>query len=159
MPAVNPSCRTPGRPSTPFRRHPRSAAVLAVVLAACGGGGGGGANAPTPPAASPAPVSTEFVITITASGVSPRELRVPMGARVAFANQDSRSHEMNSDPHPLHTDCPSLTVGIVNPGQTRTSGALDVARACGFHDHDRDSDDSLRGRILVGGAAPPGDGY
>jgi plastocyanin len=131
--------------------HRRAIAVLAViVLAACGGGGGGGSTG-GPTAPNTPPVDTPFVITITSAGVvSPREIRVPLGAQVNFVNNDSRSHQMTSDPHPTHTDCPPVTVGIVAPGQTRSTGVLNVARTCGYHDHDRDFDDDLRGRIVVG---------
>jgi hypothetical protein len=138
----------------------RAAVVPLVALAAaCGGGGGAGYDPGMGPDAAPPPAATEFVFTITASGVSPRELRVPVGARVAFVNRDGRSHQMTSNPHPVHTDCPALTVGIVGPGQTRTSGALEVERACGFHDHDRELDETLWGRVMVGAAPGDDTGY
>ena len=36
-----------------------------------------------------------------------------------FVNNDSRSHEMFSDPHPEHTDCPEINqVGFLSPGQS-----------------------------------------
>ena len=130
-------------------RHSRTPAVLCFAfLAGCGGGGGGGGTGGNPTAPN-TPVNTPFVVTITAAGVSPRELRVPVGSQVNFVNNDSRSHQMNSDPHPLHTDCPPLTVGIVNPGQTKSTGVFNVARTCGYHDHDRETDESLQGRIIV----------
>lgn len=127
------------------------ATVVVLVLAACGGSGGG-PGAPNPPAAPPA-TAPAFTVTITAAGASPRELRVPIGARVTFVNQDSRAHEMLSAPHPLHTDCPAINaVGMLNAGQTKSSDALNVQRACGFHDNMRDGDTTLRGQILVGDA-------
>ncbi len=49
---------------------------------------------------------------------------------------------MNSDPHPEHTQCPALNVGVLTAGQSRTSQNLTTARSCGIHDHD-DSDNSL----------------
>ena len=134
------------------------ATVVVLVLAACGGSGGG-PGAPDPPAGAPAPAA--FTVTITATGASPREFSVPLGSRVAFVNQDSRTHEMMSAPHPLHTDCPEINaVGTLNAGQTRTTGAFAVRKACGFHDNLRDGDTTLRGMILVGGAEPdPNYGY
>jgi plastocyanin len=128
------------------------AAVVVLVLAACGGGSGGGPAAANPPAAAPSP-GASFTVTLTSSGASPRELRVPVGSRVTFVNQDSRSHQMMSAPHPLHTDCPAINeVGTINSGETRATGAFNVARACGFHDNLRDGDTTLRGQILVGDA-------
>ena len=136
-----------------------AAALVAVVAVACGGGGGAAYDPGTGPDAAAPPAATEFVFTITASGVSPRELRVPVGARVAFRNQDGRSHQMTSNPHPVHTDCPAVNVGLVAPGGTATTGALEVERTCGFHDHDRETDESLWGRILVGAARGDETGY
>jgi plastocyanin len=127
------------------------ATVVVLVLAACGGSGGG-PGAPNPPATNP-PTTTSFTVTITAAGAEPKELRVPLGSRVTFVNQDSRAHEMLSAPHPLHTDCPPINqVGMLNAGQTKITGAFEVSRACGFHDNMRDGDTTLRGQILVGDA-------
>jgi hypothetical protein len=40
-------------------------------------------------------------------------------------------------------------VGFLSPGQSKTSGNFTVARTCGFHDHNRDSDTSLQGTIVI----------
>jgi plastocyanin len=121
--------------------------ILAASAMACGssnptgpsggGGGGGGGTGGT-------------TITITASGVSPRELTVPAGTRVTFINNDSRQHEMNSDPHPTHGDCPGIDdVGFIAPGQTKMTGNLTQVRRCGFHDHNMPDVVSLQGSIIV----------
>ena len=100
---------------------------MLLALARCGG-------SPASPSAAPADGRT---ITITNAGVSPNELTVPAGTRVLFVNNDSRAHNMTSDPHPDHNDCPELnTVGVLQPGQRRESGNLVTVRTCGFHDHD-----------------------
>ena len=103
--------------------------TLATLLVA---GAGCGSNAgPTPP-----PVQTTTV-TITASGASPQNVQITQGQRVRFINNDGRSHNMTSDPHPEHTDCPEInTVGLLQPGQSRETGNLVAVRTCGFHDHD-----------------------
>src|SRR5688572_4747647 len=124
-------------------------ALVVLALAGCGGSGGGPAapGAPAPAPAAPA----SFTVTVSATGASPRELRVPVGSRVAFVNQDTRSHQMMSDPHPLHTDCPEINaVGTVERGETKMTGVFSVQKSCGFHDNNRDGDASLRGLILVG---------
>jgi hypothetical protein len=60
------------------------------------------------------------------------------------------SHDMSSDPHPTHTDCPEIDqVGVLNPLQSRQTGNLNIARVCGYHDHDRDTVQGLRGTITV----------
>jgi hypothetical protein len=57
---------------------------------------------------------------------------------------------MASDPHPEHTQCPELnSVGFLTPGQSGTTGNLNTPRTCGFHDHNRDTDASLRGTITI----------
>jgi plastocyanin len=88
--------------------------------------------------------------TITSSGVSPRTLTVPIGTRVTFVNNDSRPHDMSSNPHPEHTDCPAINdVGFLQAGQSRQTGNLTVARTCGFHDHDQPTNSSLQGSIVI----------
>jgi len=73
-----------------------------------------------------------------------------LGTQVTFVNSDSKNHQMNSDPHPEHTDCPELNqVGNLEPGQSRQSGNLNVARRCGFHDHLNDGNNALKGAITI----------
>jgi plastocyanin len=114
-----------------------------VVLAACGGG-----NA-TP--AGPSTGTSAATITITSSGVSPTQVTVSQGSRVMFVNNDTRSHDMESDPHPEHTDCPEINVGLLQPGQSRETLNLVTARTCGFHDHNDPPPGGARwtGRITV----------
>jgi plastocyanin len=127
------------------------ATVVVLVLAACGGSGGG-PGAPNAPAPTPTPAPA-FTVTITAAGASPQELRVPVGSRVTFVNQDSRTHQMMSAPHPTHTDCPAINdVGTIERGETKVTGTFAVQKDCGFHDNLRDGDATLRGVILVGAA-------
>ena len=60
-------------------------------------------------------------------GVNPQRITVSPGTRVTFINNDSRTHEMNSDPHPNHGDCPPIDdVGFLSPGQTKQTGNLTV---------------------------------
>jgi len=130
----------------------RFAALLALVLGAalgplaCGGGGG---SPTSPPSPTPLP-SVAATITITSSGVDQKRVQIPVGGRVAFVNNDSVPHEMASDPHPVHTDCPPLNeVGALAPGRTGVSGALTIARSCGFHDHGQPTNAALQGTVVV----------
>jgi plastocyanin len=128
-----------------------TAFVLLALAAACGGGdddpgtgpsggggGGGGGNATA-------------TITITANGVSPKEVTVAPGSRVTFVNNDSRSHDMASDPHPTHGDCPAIEqgVGFIQTGQTKLTNNLNVVRVCGYHDHNQPDVVALQGTIRV----------
>jgi len=135
------------------QKRSRLVVLVAFILtaAACGGDSdpsSGPSPTPTPPNPTPTPGGTTF--TITSTGVSPRTLTVPAGTRVTFVNNDTRVHDMASNPHPEHTDCPPLNqVGFLQPGQTGTSGNLTTVRTCGFHDHNRDTDTSLQGTIVI----------
>jgi plastocyanin len=144
----------------PFDRRGRgrTLALAALMLAAvaCGGGGGSPATAnglPTPvPSSSASPVATDpaATITITSAGVSPKEIQVAVGGRVTFVNNDNAFHEMTSDPHPIHTDCPEINqVGALGPGTSRQTLAFTRARTCGYHDHGQDTNTALQGRIVV----------
>ena len=97
----------------------------------------------------PTPVATT-TITISAAGVNPQVITVPAGSRVTFINNDSRSHEMHSDPHPNHGDCPPIDdVGFIAAGQTKLTGNLTATRTCGYHDHNLPDIANLRGQIIV----------
>jgi plastocyanin len=116
-------------------------AVLLSSCAACGGDSSSNPNNPTNP----------YTITISTGGiVSPTQLTAPPGTRVLFVNNHSRRHDMTSDPHPDHLDCPELNqVGVLNAGQSRESGNLVIVRTCGFHDHDDPDNVNLRGSIVI----------
>lgn len=122
-----------------------SVLVALTLTAACGGGGGGPAG-PSPPSTNP------NVITITASGANPKQLTVSQGARVLFVNNDTRRHDMTSDEHPDHLDCPPINdVGLLQAGQQRETANLVFVnpRTCGFHDHDDPTNNNLKGQIVV----------
>jgi plastocyanin len=84
--------------------------------------------------------------------MSPTELTVSSGTRVQFANNDTThpNHDIQSDPHPEHTDCIEINqVGFIVPGQTKETGNLNTVRTCGFHDHNLPSDSRYQGRIII----------
>ena len=126
-----------------------TAFALALTVAGCGGGGD--SSTPTSPSGTTITIpSSDVSITITSSGVSPKALTVSAGSRVTFVNNDSRSHDMASNPHPVHTDCPEInSAGFLQQGQSRATANLNTARTCGYHDHLRDSDTSLQGTITI----------
>lgn len=130
------------------------AAGVAVVALGCGSyespptaptppppAGGGEGNTPPPSSAT---------ITIGAGGVSPSSVTIARGGRVTVVNNNNRVHEIASDPHPNHTDCPEINLlGTLSPGQSGMTGVLNVARQCGFHDHLDPDAAGLRGSITV----------
>jgi plastocyanin len=123
------------------------AGIIALTSSACGGsdnptapsGGGSGGSGGT----------VSGTITITAAGVSPKTVTVAVGTRVTFVNNDSRPHDMNSNPHPEHTDCPEINVGFISAGATGTTQNLTRARVCGFHDHNQPDVTALQGTITI----------
>jgi plastocyanin len=118
------------------------AAAGAITLAAACGGGGTSPSGGTPP-----PSTT---ITITSTGVSPKNLTVSAGTQVTFVNNSLIVHQMFSDPHPQHTDCPEInSVGYLAPGQSKQTDNLNTVRTCGYHDHVLFLDTSLQGTITI----------
>jgi plastocyanin len=119
-----------------------SAGALAIALS-----GSCSRNSTSSPSG-PAPSAT--TITITSAGASPRTLTVPPGTQITFVNNDTVAHEMFSDPHPEHTDCPEFdSVGHLAPGVTRQTKNLTTIRVCGFHDHINPFVTSLTGSIRI----------
>ena len=119
---------------------------LAALLAAAACGD----DSPTSPSGGGNSGPIGATITITAAGVSPNSVTVTPGSRVTFVNSDSRPHEPASDPHPTHGSCPSIDqIGSIAAGQSRTSGNLNTAGTCSYHDHVNDTNASLRGTIRV----------
>lgn len=126
-------------------------AVLAGVCLGCGGGGGGGGGGGTPTAPTPG-TGIGATITIRADGsVDPKDVRIDVGQMVRFVNQDTRAHEMMSNPHTVHTECPATNdAGVVNPGQSKTTGVFPRVSSCGFHDHMNAENTRMHGSIRVG---------
>src|SRR5467141_1871999 len=105
----------------------------------------GGSSSSTAPSGSCTPSSNANTIVIQNNQVCPQALTVARGSQVTMINNDSRVHDMDSDPHPEHTDCPELNqVGHLEPAQSRTSGNLNIARRCGLHDHGNPDNASLK---------------
>ena len=123
-------------------------AALACLAgaAACSSGGQSSATPPAP-TGNNAPAAT---ITIRSTGVDLKAVDVPAGSQVLFVNNDTISHNMASDPHPEHDDCPPLnSVGFLQPGERRLSSNLNTARVCGFHDHDDGQNNKWHGFITI----------
>ena len=137
-----------------MRRQAWTLAALIALSSACGGGGSSTPTTPTNPTPPPTggnPPPTTATITIGSDGrVSPATVTIATGGRVTFVNNHNRPHDMASDPHPSHEDCPPMDqVGFLSPGQSRTSGNFNAARRCGFHDHNDPGNSGLIGAITI----------
>ena len=120
-------------------------AGLLAGFAACGGGDD---STPTGPGSTPGPSGA--TITIADGRVTPASVTINVGQSVTFINNNGRGHNVTSDPHPNHTDCPAINaVGNMTNGQTRLTNALTTARTCGFHNHDDPDNANFRGSIVI----------
>jgi hypothetical protein len=120
-------------------------AAFLAATAACGGG-----NGPTSPGGNngggPGPVGA--TVTITSAGTN--SVTISVGQSVTIVNNDTAPHQIQSNPHPAHTDCPAINVvGNIPPGVSRTTNAFTTARGCGFHDHNDETDARWMGTITV----------
>jgi hypothetical protein len=121
------------------------AAGLAIVVAC----GGSSSSSPSPSGAC-TPSSSPNTLVIQNNTICPSALTVNRGTQITILNSDSRAHEMNSDPHPEHTDCPELNqIGHLEPNQSRQSGNLNTARKCGMHDHLAPDTAALKATITI----------
>ena len=122
-------------------------AVAMSAMLGCGGGGSSSSGTTPTPSTPNNPATT---ITITSAGVSPKAIVVARGSQVTFVNNDTVTHDMSSDPHPDHNTCPEINqAGFLSPGQSRQTGNLNTVRTCGYHDHERDTVQSLQGTITI----------
>jgi plastocyanin len=137
--------------------HTVAVAALAA-LAACGGGGnpqgpsggGGGGGGGAVVGSTGTVGAIGATITIANNTVSPAQVTISAGQSVTFVNNDNRAHEMNSDPHPAHTNCPSINnVALLQPGQSKSTFGFSNAGTCGYHDHNQSDTASLQGRIVI----------
>lgn len=68
------------------------------------------------------------------NGFSPEMLTSKVGEKMNIENKSSSTIEVNSDPHPSHTENPELNVGAIEPGATK-SVTLTTTGTFGFHNH------------------------
>lgn len=137
-------------------RVPFICSLLALgAVAACGGSS---PSSPSSPSGGTVVVrdggtagASGTTITITAAGVSAKVVNVAVGQTVIFINNDTRSHEIASDPHPQHGSCPSIEAGLgtIGAGQTKVTHAFANAGTCSYHDHQNDTNAALKGSITV----------
>ncbi len=127
-------------------------AATAAALVSCGGGSSsptGSTQVISPSTGATGPSGA--TVTITAAGVSPSQVSITVGQSVTFVNNDTRPHEMASDPHPTHGTCPGIEAGIgtLGAGQTKLTQGFSTAGTCGYHDHLNSGTASLQGTITI----------
>ena len=125
----------------------------AALLVACGG------SSPNSPSGGVTVIvrdggtggTSGATITIASGAVGPATVTVAVGQTVTFVNNNNRAHEIASDPHPNHGSCPGIEAGLGNiaPNQTKVTRVFANAGTCRFHDHLDDTNNALRGTIIV----------
>ena len=118
------------------------------AFVACGGGGG--TTTPTGTNSGVVAGSVGATVSLTATGATPLEVRIQPTQRVRFVNTDSRPHQVQTNPHNLHTDCPPNNVIVLNPGQSVDTGVFNDVKTCGYHNHLLPDDQTFWGTIRVG---------
>ena len=128
-----------------------SSFAAAALVVGCGGGGPNGPSSATVIVRDGGSGNSGATITITTSGVSPKSVTVSAGQAVTIVNNDTRAHEIASDPHPQHGSCPSIETGIgtLGPGASKVTHAFANAGTCSYHDHLDSGNNALRGTIVV----------
>ena len=75
------------------------------------------------------------VIKVTSDGFTPASVTIKAGTSVTWTNVDNQVHQVNSNPHPTHTDYPPLnTIGTIQPGASK-SLSFPTPGVYKFHDH------------------------
>jgi plastocyanin len=127
--------------------------VVLGLISACGSSsnspGGGGTAVVVKDGGTGGPNGA--TVTMTSAGVSPSTVTISVGQTVTFVNNDTKSHEMASNPHPQHGSCPSMEngLGTIAAGQTKVTHNFGNAGTCGYHDHQDDTNTRFQGTIIV----------
>jgi plastocyanin len=125
-----------------------------VGMVSCGGGNGSPISSSSTTvisASTGSPGPSGATVTITANGVSPSQVSITIGQSVTFVNNDTRAHEMASNPHPTHGTCPGIEngIGTLAAGQTKLTQGFANAGTCGYHDHLNSGTANLQGTIVI----------
>ena len=110
-----------------------------------------GSSTPASPSAG-APGPTQAVpsfVMIMDTGPTPKDLTIAVGEAVTFMNHDAVTHGVAGGSDPARPDCPEISaVGILTPGDTRSTLPFTSAKTCEYHDP-RVGSDTFTGRIVV----------
>ena len=89
--------------------------------------------------------SAADTITFDGNQFSPATLTVKAGTMVTIKNTSSQDVQMQSNPHPSHTDDSDLNVGLVAAGQSKTF-TVTKKGTFGYHNH---LDPGIQGKITI----------
>ena len=110
-----------------------------------------GTAAPTSPTtpATAGPHTLPQTIMIMEGHAVPGEVMIAVGERVSFMNHDRTTYTVAGGAEPSRSDCREINVvGVLAPGDTRTTEAFMSAKTCEFHVA-REQSPLLTGRIII----------
>lgn len=87
------------------------------------------------------------LIAVRESGVDQASVTIRFGQHVTFYSPDGSTHNIRSDPHPAHTDCPALNVAEISAGINPSTSPFLTPGTCGYHDDNFLG--TVRGEIIV----------
>lgn len=73
-------------------------------------------------------------ITYSDSGFSPAQINVKVGDTMTFKNDSKTAVQVNSAPHPAHTQFPELNIGTIAAGESK-SVTFTTAGTKKYHNH------------------------
>jgi plastocyanin len=133
--------------------------MFATTMACGGSPTGPGGDGQEIVASTGRPGTSGATITLTSAGITtsggglggPSSVTIVVNQSVTFVNNDTRPHEIASDPHPQHGSCPSIErgLGTILPGQTKVTQGFAGVGTCTFHDHLDDSNPAFKGSIRI----------
>ena len=121
----------------------RSVLLVSIIgaMASCHG-----QNDLTGPVSAPSTATVE----IRSIGFDRTLVIVAPGGRVTFRNRDTVSHQIASNVHPDHQQCPQLNSPLLAAGESFTATmSQEDHRSCGFHDEQRLNEPGFRGTVDV----------
>ena len=95
-------------------------------------------------------VDADVPVKITATAVKPALLHLFNGYEATFVNQDSVPRTVGADvARSDQAGCVAVGVGLLQPGETRTSARLPGFAACYFRDEQRPADAAFQGVVVT----------
>lgn len=85
-------------------------------------------------------------VEIQSNRFAPNLVQIKKGERVTWVNKDTRSHQVSSNPHPIHNGLPGFdSLKGIKEGGTY-SFTFDKVGSWGYHDH---LSPAIEGKIIV----------
>ena len=135
-------------------RGPSDARFLLAVVAVLAGAAGCGHSTITrtvgPATSSTDDIGADVPVRLVANAVKPSLLHLFNGLTATFVNADSVSRTVAFDS--VRSDlpgCSAVAVGLLQPGEQRTTSPLPHFAACYFRDGDRPTDEALQGVVVT----------